>query len=496
MNRQLINRAMAAVLDAAPKAAMDRTRPVYHFRPPSQWMNDVCGAFCHQGQYHVFFQFHPWSDECGRDNSLEGIGWGHARSANLVDWEFLPPALLPSPQANERLAASGSAFVRADGLPMLFFTHTPLGYPANKREARAAVPADQELIAWRRLDLGLAAGRNGVPADIPASWADMFVFRRGGRVFATFKSSGGLICEAVDSSLASWRAIGRLRSSEPGKPGTTEGIAGECPNFFSLLGRQVLVRSTYPISYALGAFDPDTLTFHMQREHRVLDYAYGGDEMPGRFCRGLYGTTVLTDGEDRAILLGWVSGFKPGRGWNGCMCLPRVLSIEDDCLVQAPWPGLAKLRGKHVHTGNLCLANETRRIDGVRGDRLEIVAEMAPGDALEMGLKVRCHEDGRGGLAICYRQGVLDVAGTAVPLFLAGTSETLKMHLFLDKSLLELFVQGGRASVTRVDYPPEDALHLCAFATGGTARLLSLEAWHIRGSSFSIVEKCGSSMGA
>ena len=74
--------------------------------------------------------------------------------------------------------------------------------------------------------------------------------------------------------------------------------------------------------------------------------------------------------------------------------------------------------------------------------------------------------------------GVLDLAGTRVPLRL-DAGETLRLHLFLDHSVLELFVQGGAAAVTRVDYPPEDDLAVAAFAESGSATVVSLDVWEM-----------------
>ena len=49
MEDQLVQNAMAAVYAAAPKAEQDPTRPLFHYRPPAQWMSDVCGAFFYKG---------------------------------------------------------------------------------------------------------------------------------------------------------------------------------------------------------------------------------------------------------------------------------------------------------------------------------------------------------------------------------------------------------------------------------------------------------------
>ena len=499
---ELTRRAMAAVAVAAPRAAADPARPVYHLLPPAQWMNDVHGAFHHRGWYHVFFQFLPWTDDLTKAKAA-GIGWGHARSRDLMHWEFLPPALLPRPEDNARALASGSSWVRADGVPMLFYTHTPVGFPEQKREPRGALPIDEELLTWRTVDLGLTPGNSGVPADIPAIWADIYLFGHGDRVFATFKQSDGLVCEAQNEDLTEWRAVGRLGGTASIAAGEA-GVAGECPNVFTLQGRYVLIRSTYPISYLLGAFDPDAVTFTADGPPRILDYGYGGDVQPALHSRGLYGTTAFADpggcppagyplggaapgggppvdrrgGHGRTVLAGWVSGFAEGRGWNGCMSLPRVLSIDGGRLMQTPLPELSRLRRRHTRVGHLQLGGGARPIPEVRGKALEIVAELAPREAASCGLRVRCRDDGSGGLAIRYTPGTLNAAGTRVPLQL-GAGDTLRLHLFLDHSVMELFIQDGSASVTRVDYPPEEDVAVALFADGGTAAAISLDAWEM-----------------
>ena len=471
---ELTRRALAAVAEAAPRAAADPARPVYHFLPPAQWMNDVHGAFHHRGWYHVFFQFLPWSDDITKVKAA-GIGWGHARSRDLVHWQFLPPALLPRAEDHARSLASGSSWIRADGVPMLFYTHTPVGFPERKREPRGALPVDEDLLAWRTVDLGLAPGNSGVPADIPSIWADIYLFGHRDRVFATFKQSDGLVCEAQNEALTEWRAVGHLGGTAS-IAADEGGVAGECPNVFTLQGRCVLIRSTYPISYLLGDFDPDAVTFTADGPPRILDHGYGGAVQPALHSRGLYGTTAFVDPGGRTILAGWVSGFAKGRGWNGCMSLPRVLSIEDGRLIQTPLPELSCLRRRHTRVENLQIGGGARVIPAARGRALEIAAEFAPRNAAACGLRVRCRDDGSGGLAIRYTPGTLDVADTRVPLQLAA-GETLKLHLFLDHSVMELFIQDGAAAVTRVDYPPKDGVAVALFADGGAAAAISLDAW-------------------
>jgi beta-fructofuranosidase len=103
-----IDRATQGVAAALMRAAADSTRPVYHFRPPAQWMNDPNGVIFHEGWYHIFYQHNPYGDNWGH------MHWGHARSRDLVDWDHLPIALWPSLELGEEHCFSGCATVDAD----------------------------------------------------------------------------------------------------------------------------------------------------------------------------------------------------------------------------------------------------------------------------------------------------------------------------------------------------------------------------------------------
>jgi len=464
-------KAWAAVEAAAAKAAKDPTRPVYHFRPPAQWMNDICGAVFHKGWYHIFYQLNPFSDGWGTETS----SWGHARSKDLVRWEHLPIALLPMAKRGERRCNSGCVAKNGDGTPMIFYTFVPKSPKATrlgKREQWAAIATDDELRGWRRLKGPLmAAGAGGVPADVNGGWSDPFVFASGGRTFVTFKSCNGLVCEAQNKALTEWKCIGRM-----------DGVSGECPNFFRLGGRWVLLRSTYPPSYRTGKFDPEKVAFvRAPGAGGTLDYVYG-PESPGPNHRGFYGTNVLFDDRGRCVLFGWVSGFKSGRGWNGCMSLPRIVTVDkDDNLIQTPAPELAKLRGKPLTVKKMVVKDESRLIAGAAGDAIEIVAEFEAGAAEAFGLKLRCCDDGTKALVIRHDGKKLNVSGTDVPAALEGERKKLKLHVFLDKSVMEAFIGGGRYTVTRVNYPRQGDLKVAVFAEGGDATLKSMTLWPMKG---------------
>jgi len=460
--------AKAALEAAIPRAAKDTARPMYHFRPPARWMNDICGTIYYKGYHHIFHQSNPYRDD------EYGWGWGHARSKDLVHWEYLPFALPPMKHRGERRCNSGSVTLDGNGRPMIFYTFVPT--TRAKRSQWAAVPLDDELIRWRRVGDGplMEAGKHGVPANVSGGWSDPYVFKKDGRTFVTFKACGGLVCEAQNKTLTEWKHIGRLA-----------GVVGECPNVFKLQDKWVIIRSTLPISYVTGALvlEGNDIRYNPDGPARTMDHGYGGNMPPGRSraCRGLYGTNTYVDPKGRRIMFGWISGFKTGRGWNGCMSLPRVLTLDErGNLLQTPAPELKELRGRHTRVAEIVLDSAFKLIDGAKGKQLELIAEFIPGDAEAFGLKLRSSGDGSRAVTLRYSGGTLNVAGTEVPIKLAKETRSLKLHVFLDRSVMEVFINGGRQAVTRVEYPGEDHLGVGVFAEGGKATVKSLDAWQMK----------------
>lgn len=469
MAEAIVN-AEKATLAGAAKAEEDPTRPVFHFRPPAQMMNDICGAIFYKGYYHIFYQLNPFGDTWG----ATGSSWGHARSKDLVSWERLPIALVPMSERGERRCNSGCVTLNGTGTPMIFYTFVPSRRDATKlgkREQWAAIACDKELKTWRRVKENplMAAGMNDVPEGVHAGWSDPFVFRAGGRTFVTFKECDGLVGEAQNEELTKWKCVGKI-----------DGVSGECPNFFKLQDKWVLLRSTYPPSYQVGMFDHKQMKFHFdQGKSGTLDYVYG-PKRPGPWTRGFYGTNVLFDDKGRCVLFGWVSGFKPGRGWNGCMSLPRILSLgPDGHPVQIPAPELAQLRGKHAKIRKLTLNSQAKIIDGVGGDTLEVLARFVAGDAKKFGLRLRPRDGKKGIIELVCDGKTLDAAGTKVPDVVDAQQRIITLHVFFDKSVMELFINDGRKTVTRVVYPGSRDLRVELFCEEGSVTVKSVDAWEI-----------------
>ncbi len=64
-------------------------RPTFHLSTRVGWLNDPNGFSWYDGQYHLFYQYHPYDSHWGP------MHWGHAVSADLLRWRYLPAVLAP-----------------------------------------------------------------------------------------------------------------------------------------------------------------------------------------------------------------------------------------------------------------------------------------------------------------------------------------------------------------------------------------------------------------
>lgn len=365
-------------------------------------MNDPNGPIFYGGYYHMFYQHNPYGDKWGH------MHWGHARSKDLVQWEHLPIALWPSKSRGEEHCFSGCAALSAKGEPMIFYTS--IGHP--KPECWIAMPEDKDLLRWKKFDANpvLTEASPGIPYY---DFRDPFVFSHHGKTYMVHggnlnKAKGGQaivsLYEAQNPELTQWKYKSILFQHPDPKV-----VNIECPNFFSLGEKFVLITSPHrACDYFIGTFDPEAGKFNVESSG-MLDHS-----------SQFYAPNCLLDGQGRRILWGWIRGFKEGKGWNGCLGVPRILSIEEGRLIQTPAPELAKLRVREVDSG-------------FGGNQFEFEGVFNLERQLPSWLK--------------FSDSELEIFGKKINV---RDPKKIQLHVFRDRSLAEVFVDGGRESVTHV----------------------------------------------
>ncbi len=198
--------------------------------------------------------------------------------------------------------------------------------------------------------------------------------------------------------------------------------------------------------------------------------------------------------------MGWIQEARSERaqeaaGWSGVMSLPRILTMgAGGELNIAPIPELAMLRGAQYELSDVPLEPDSITPLPISGDTLEVIAEIEPGDAQQIALKLRCSPDGEEETVLRYDRAsqrlLLDRSRSSLNPetvhsiqrgdFALAEGEPLRLHLFLDRSVIELFAN-HRTTLTSRIYPTRaDSQQLVLLTHGGQARLRSLQVWEVK----------------
>lgn len=435
-----VSRAVASVKAEIAIADADSNRPAFHYRAPAYWMNDPNGPILHHGWYHVFYQFNPYGERWGN------MHWGHARSRDLVDWQDLPVAICPSADAHEVGVWSGSCFPAPGPLG----PDTPTAFYSSIGENRApqiwaAQPDDRDLIRWSK------SASNPVLTSDLREWRDPFLFARKGVTYLV--TGGGLggrgvvaLYRATDPSLQHWQSSGILfRHPDPDVANI------ECPNIAEIDGQWLLLTSVHGrVEYFVGSLD-DSMEFH-SNSRGVLD-------------PGSYASQLLRDKAGRVIHLAWVD-TGDHTGWNGFLTLPSTLMFGPNGeLVREPIADLKRLRTHEYSLHDRELEEELVLPAEVSGDLLEIEARVEFQGASKFGIQLRRSEDGQRAISRAY----------------GATSKELKVHLFLDRGVVDDYAGTGES--IRFTARKDDT-GVSVFAEGGRARIRSLKVYRLRPATF------------
>jgi beta-fructofuranosidase len=202
----------------------------------------------------------------------------------------------------------------------------------------------------------------------------------------------------------------------------------------------------------------------------------------------VHAPSATPDGRGGVLTIFNINSAKPTPGWDQIMSLPRRLTlIGKNELGVEPAGDIASLRGTHRHLGETSLpANREVVLDGVQGNALEIVAEIDPRQSpmIELNVLRSPGKEEYTRIAFFKRRGfqnwdrfagwdkwfescdsvvtidsaysselpdVTSRAPESAPVWLA-TDEPLKLRVFIDKSVVEVFVNGRQCVAVRV-YP-------------------------------------------
>ena len=452
----------------------EKYRPQFHFSPSEKWMNDPNGLVYHEGVYHLFYQYYP------EDIVWGPMHWGHAVSKDMVHWEHKPIALYPDEHG---LIFSGSAVVDAKNtsgfakngevpLVAMFTYHSMEGEKAGRKDFQTqgiAYSLDNG-DTWTKYEGNPVIGNEGIK-----DFRDPKVFwHEASQSWIMALVAGGHAKFYSSNNLKDWAHL-----SDFGKYQGAHGGVWECPDLFPLKvegngeEKWVLIISINPgapnggsgTQYFIGDFDGKQFVSD-QKEPKWLDY--GTDNYAG--------VTYNNVPNGDRIFIGWMSNWDyarntPTEKWRSAMTLPRKLSLrrhaEEYWLVNTPLDEVETLAKSELAGGILVKesASKTLKVEGLnqsmvqlktRSDDLSLVFK----NDLDESLKLTLHAKDSVFLLDRMKSGKVGFQSEFgnkkhyMPIAIEEGGEH-EMKILLDRSSIEIFLNGGLYSMTEQIFPSE-----------------------------------------
>ncbi len=452
-------------------------RAEYHLMSPSGGANDLSMMYWN-GEYHAFYgllETYPMGwEKC----------WGHASSPDLLHWTHHPPCLKQPPRESGKHATWTGFVFENNGIPTAMFTkvHPQEHWLATSRDT----------ITWDMYE------GNPVIAAPPPELGKIDVFRDDDvwkedgvwllGIGSGLPGKGGAVLLYESDDLINWKYLHPLFVGP-----TFDTEMFECPDFFKLGDKHVMIVSVNHNKRGCNAYFTGTY-----ENRRFTSENEGFLSVPGS-CFYAARTVLAPDG--RRILIGWIP-YDWGRdfgwiaGWSGAFSIPCEMSVAPDGSVRSePVKEVEELRAESYDFSGIALeAGQQKILDGPEGRQLEII--MQPNSESEAGIVLCANPEdsilreftkiGINGKTLIidrsqstqfYRENIPGKRKDEFPL--PESKGPVELRIFLDNSIIEIFVNNSRFWVGHIFPFMEESRLTGIYAGGGKAKFENLKIWQI-----------------
>ncbi len=464
--------------EALHKKDADPERQMFHITPMVGWMNDPNGFSIYKGEYHLFYQYYPYTTHWGPTH------WGHAKTQDFIKWEHLPCALAPEHEYESNGCFSGSAIELEDGRQLLLYTGgckgvDEKGRPDQDLQHQCAAIGDG--IDFVKVDNNPIINVQDIPEG--GNWLDFRdpkIYKEDGRYIVLLANrpddgSGRVLMYESEDGL-NWTYMGILDEcyNEYGK-------IWECPDFFLLDGKWVLLGSPqemmtdglefhpgYGTLTIIGDYDKENLKFTREHLHAI---DYGTD---------FYAPQTLETEDGRRIMIAWmmnwtnVSFQMPDIHYFSAMTLPRELHVRDGRLYQEPVKELENYRVASAYHKDVTVCEETS-FDDVKGRYIDLSVTVKPEDDYHV-FELQVAKNDRFHTSVIYDRDkgtvMVDRSESGVrfdivqkrEFYVSDFDGEITLRAIIDKDSMELFVNDGAQTCTGVIYTDLDVEGISFFA--------------------------------
>ena len=475
--------------------AVDRPEeyPSFHVTGGIGWINDPNGFTTYRDRYHLFYQYHPYDKKWGP------MHWGHVVTDDFVTWKRIPAALAPDTLADKDGCFSGSAIELDDGRLALVYT----GVTKRRNESGIEKEFQTQCVAFgdgvnfEKYQYNPVIAGDVLPEGSsindfrdPKVWKENGIFNM--VVGSRPKDGSGQILLFQSKDLLDWSLKGIVDSCQ-----NAYGKMWECPDFFAIDGKNVLLTSPQEMRpmglefhaghgtlALIGNFDMENCKF--QRENiQAIDYGID-----------FYAPQTLLTKDGRRIMIGWMQNWTTSNcqnnelRWFGSMTLPRELKVVNGRLIQNPVREIENYRQNKVEYHHVLVSDEMNLHD-VRGRKIDMsvtVKQTTPLNHYNW-FKLHISKDGIHEATIRIRPdlgtvkidrsrcgGRFDIVHTrTIPVNILNGE--IKLRVIMDGNSVELFINDGEQAATFLLYAPDSANRI-SFEASGTA-LIDVEKYDI-----------------
>ncbi len=466
--------------------------PFYHTAPPVGWLNDPNGFCWYKGEYHIFYQHHPFSVDWGP------MHWGHSTSKDFCHWTHQPIAIAPGAfsEGHEWYDWDGcfsGCGIEFEGKLWLMYTSQRFNGPGGVNSSAnpsAYNPSgssgggnvtERQCYAYSEDGIHFTKYEKNPVIDIPndhpiianIDFRDPKIWEHNGKYYCVIGNrirdrSRTQIVMFESSDFFNWTYKSVVAIS---KPDYSEGTMWECPGFAHFGDKYVMIISPQHVP-------PQGRLFHNihQAGYMVgsLDYDQGvfthGDFYTFDYGFDFYATTMMKHPDTgRYFIIAWMAAWQSpfpeqADGWATLLTIPRELKMrEDGKVLTVPPEELKGLRKEHVGYQNVKIDKPTK-LDGVKGSVGELIVEIDPKQAFKIELRVGEGSDSEqpektifsyepNERVIALNRDFAGAGGKGVREFEIDPCDTMEWRFYLDRSSIELFVNGGEYAMSTRVYP-------------------------------------------
>lgn len=418
-----------------------------HPGPGSGWPGDPNCAFYWKGRYHLHYIY----------NHRDGFSFAHVSSDDMVHWRWHPTTLTP-PKTGHGMF-SGTGFFTKDGRPAIIY------HGEGSGRNQIAFAEDDSLEKWTQPVAIHPKEPSG--ADSAARQWDPDCWLNGDTYYGI---SGGAPPHLMKSQdLQHWVSLGLLMHPEmPDTLGVKKEEDVSCANMFKIGHKWMLLCISHDLGcrYYLGDFKDEKFLpdFHAMMNWKKWEF---------------FAPESLLTPDGRRVMWAWCNLEYPQ---TAIQSLPRELSLPEDGILRIkPLRELEKLRSDEKSASPISLPRDTSYpLDGIAGDAMELQVSFDPGTAQAYGLEVYCDASGKNGFPILLEPATrsLHLGAVTVPLDLKA-GEAVTVRVFLDKSMIEVFVNDRQAAVASHRYA-DGNVGIRLTSSGGAATATEVKAWRMK----------------